>query len=651
MDPQKQQALERLQTATNILVTVSRDPSVDQLSAAIGITLLLNKLGKHATAVYSGKTPSTIEFLQPEKTIEKNTDSLRDFIIALDKSKADKLRYKVEDQMVKIFITPYRTSISDKDLEYSQGDFNVEVVLALGVARQQDLDQAITAHGRILHDATVIGVATQAGEDALGGINWVDNKASSLSEMMAYLALELDSTILDSQAATALLTGIVAETERFSNQKTSSETMQASAKLMEAGANQQLVATELSTPAILGTKLSDDNQTDVDGSEEPEDAQVTADGSLIIEHQPGEEPVEQPVEPSPIDSIELPEPEEEPQLGQINIDYDGQIKTADKTTEDAPVDSTSLLGSPHLVLQPPTLGGQLTANSEPEGLDPAVDPLSQSAPTPLLHRDSAPVQNASDQAESPVNGQTETPVMPPVTPPEPTEPTPELPQAPEPPKPPVDEQPETAPEEPQHDTLSDLEKFVSSPHLSKTDQTDQQASPSTEQAPQPPETQTMPDSTEAPLPPPENGPSTDVNSARDAVDQAMNSATPASFAPVQSLNAVPVDLDLGDIPAVNTSPASAFADPGPTVPSQAPQTEDEATPPPISAHDMHVSSDPGLPAGLITNEPVDTTAAPNADATSSPLLPSSQGPAPEVPPPMMPPNFAPATDQNNQPSA
>ena len=41
-----------------------------------------------------------------EKTIEKNTDSLRDFIIALDKSKADKLRYKVEDKFVKIFITP-----------------------------------------------------------------------------------------------------------------------------------------------------------------------------------------------------------------------------------------------------------------------------------------------------------------------------------------------------------------------------------------------------------------------------------------------------------------------------------------------------------------------------------------------------------------
>src|SRR5689334_22674592 len=107
----KEQMAQRVKEANNVLVTVSNNPSVDQLASAIGLTLLLNKLGKHATAVFSGQVPSTIEFLEPEKTLEKNTDSLRDFIIALDKSKADKLRYKVEDKLVKIFITPYRTSI------------------------------------------------------------------------------------------------------------------------------------------------------------------------------------------------------------------------------------------------------------------------------------------------------------------------------------------------------------------------------------------------------------------------------------------------------------------------------------------------------------------------------------------------------------
>ena len=117
MDDAKSQLVEKLKSANNVLVTVSRNPSVDQLSALLGLTLLLNKQGKHTAAVFSGEVPSTIEFLQPEDTIEKNTDSLRDFIIALDKSKADKLRYKVEDNVVRIFITPYKTSISQDDLD------------------------------------------------------------------------------------------------------------------------------------------------------------------------------------------------------------------------------------------------------------------------------------------------------------------------------------------------------------------------------------------------------------------------------------------------------------------------------------------------------------------------------------------------------
>jgi nanoRNase/pAp phosphatase (c-di-AMP/oligoRNAs hydrolase) len=240
----RQQALQRITGATNVLVTVSRNPSVDQLAAAIGFTLLLNKMGKHGTAVFSGEVPSTIEFLKPSETIEKNTDSLRDFIIALDKSKADKLRYKVEDTYVKIFITPYKTTLGADDLEFSQGDFNVDVVVAIGVRSREELDDAITAHGRILHDAAVIAVNNKE-QGNLGAINWNDPDSSSLCEMLVGLSDALSPNTIDAQMATSFLTGIVAETGRFSNQRTTAKTMTISAELIAAGANQQLVASKL----------------------------------------------------------------------------------------------------------------------------------------------------------------------------------------------------------------------------------------------------------------------------------------------------------------------------------------------------------------------------------------------------------------------
>ncbi len=248
MNEQKQQLITRLKEATNVLVTVSNNPSVDQLSGAIGLTLVLNKLNKHATAVFSGQTPPIISFLQPEKTLEKNTDSLRDFIISLDRSKADKLRYKVEDTQVKIFISPYRTSIHESDLNFSQGDFNVDLVIALGVHEQTDIDKAISSHGRILHDATVATINMNQNGSA-GSINWLDEQASSLCEMLGHLVDEVGENLLDGQTATAFLTGLVAETDRFSNEKTNPASMTLGSRLLKAGADQQLVAEKLQPPA------------------------------------------------------------------------------------------------------------------------------------------------------------------------------------------------------------------------------------------------------------------------------------------------------------------------------------------------------------------------------------------------------------------
>ena len=294
----KQQVVEKIKEASKILVTVSNSPSVDALSAALGLTLLFDKQEKYATAIFSGEVPPAIAFLEPEKTFDETTDSLRDFIIALNKEKADHLRYKVEGDSVKIFITPYKTTISKDDLEFSQGDYNVELVIALGVDSQDHLDQALENHGQILHDATVITISAGDQTSDLGGIDWHDANASSLSEMIAGLAEALKEDkkkpLIDATIATALLTGIVAETERFSNQHTTSKVMTVAAQLMTAGADQQLIATELQASAPIKEAPED--------AEEPETIEdtnnVAEDGSsgsitikkneLIIEHDEAE---------------------------------------------------------------------------------------------------------------------------------------------------------------------------------------------------------------------------------------------------------------------------------------------------------------------------------------------------------------------------
>lgn len=588
MDTPKSQIADRLKQANNVLVTVSNNPSVDQLSAAIGLTLLLNKLGKHAVAVFSGNVPPTLQFLQPEKTFEKTTDSLRDFIIALDKAKADKLRYKVEDQMVKIFITPYRTSLSDKDLEFSQGDFNVEVVMALGVNEQQDLDKAITAHGRILHDATVISI-NREGNSTLGSVNWLDAEASSLSEMLVSLATELSAEALDSQMATAFLTGIVAETDRFSNDKTSSATMQISSQLMTAGANQQLVATQLEKPTI--TAPTPDSQ------QETGEANVSSDGELEISHNLAESDEELP-EPE-LDQIEINEDGEIGQLNDIPTEIPQEDEQADKSAP-SPTDSILSGASRGLALDPPALGGRLTANSEPESLDPGLDTLAaQVNAGPLLSHDNSTSSKPPDTIITPE----EPPVLPSldIAMPPPVAPTPEQNDAPMPspesvskPLEPVDS-PSPLDLTPMPNTLSDLEKSVQSAHVDAAPVAD-------ELVPLQPEADTAP------------APEVGVDAARDAVSQAMQD-TPPALEPVQALNAQPVDL-------------SQLTDPSDPIPTDNVPSETPLSPMPQPLPDLNatlnskVMSDPGLPPGLVPmTPPVDNTASQVTDPTAPPPVP------------------------------
>ena len=282
---QKQQIIQSIKDVTNILVTVSVNPSVDELSAALGLTIFLNKLGKHATAVFSGKIPPAISFLEPDETFEATADSLRDFIIALDKEKADHLRYKVVDDAVKIFITPYRATITEADLEFSQGDYNIELVLALNVESQDHLDKALTAHGKILHDAVVSTVTAGMVRSNLGTVDWHDDRASGVSEMLVDLIDELRTpkVTMDEQIATALLTGVVAATERFSNNLTSSRVMTLAAELMAVGANQQLIATKLAEGQAIKaeehSKSEQSQQATDDAADDKTDDDDGGDGS------------------------------------------------------------------------------------------------------------------------------------------------------------------------------------------------------------------------------------------------------------------------------------------------------------------------------------------------------------------------------------
>ncbi|MGI9028204.1 MAG: hypothetical protein ACR2FM_05205 [Candidatus Saccharimonadales bacterium] len=518
---QLSQIVESLDKANNVLVTVSNSPSVDQLAACIGLTLALSKQGKHATAVFSGKIPSTLGFLQPENTIEKNTNSLRDFIISLDKSKADKLRYKVEDDFVKIFITPYRVSIDEKDLAFSEGDFNIDLIITLGVHERGHLDDAIIAHGRILHDATVVSLNTDSASD-IGSISWVNTGASSLCEMTSDLVIKLDKELLDEQIATALLTGMVSETNRFGNEKAHPNTMAVSGILMAAGASPQLISGELhvddpdNEPAQEIPEVVEEEE-----PAEPEPPRAD-DGMISIDHNPDDSKVEED-QPTPTPN---PNPEPEPEPVEEPSEEPFEKPSEEPSEESSPFPESPepskvqreasrpyLSEGSKIMTEPPKNDAPFSAGGIPgQGEEPAnYDPMMQApSPTPLLER----TQQSSQAAPADV------------TPPQAD---------------PSSEQ-----------TLADLEYAVGSLHVSHSDEPNKQ-SPAVE------------------TPPPML-----LDDARSAVEHVVDSTDSYRPDPINALNAATLDLELGhdpvptDSPAPTDTPPSSGTTPPPVPPPMIP---------------------------------------------------------------------------------
>ena len=433
------QVAERVRASDNVLVALSKDPSVDELSAALGLTFILDKMGKHATAIFSGAVPNAIEFLEPEKTFETNTNSLQDFIIALDKEKADHLRYKIDGDYVKVFITPYKTTIDEGDMEFSHGDYNVDLVIALNVASSDDLDSALTEYGRIMHDASSINISASV-PGKFGDLEWGDPAASSVSEMVFDLAQaikEKGKENVDKPTATALLAGIVAATNRFSNERTTPETMAVASKLMACGADQQLISSSIPVD-ILTSDVVDATE---DAKEEPADDLSDVIAGDTVEPEPEPEP-EKPVDPTNLaishadeeakeeekkeessepEPTPAPEPEPTPEPApapEPEPTPSGEVPATEEPKEVATKEEPTPEPEPEPESEEPQLSGAVDMSALMQKKAPASTPEPAPAPKPEPEPEPAPEPTPAPAEEAPVE--------PPVAPIAPAEPEPQI---------------------------------------------------------------------------------------------------------------------------------------------------------------------------------------------------------------------------------
>lgn len=284
-----------------IVIAVGKKPSIDQMVAAIGLASLINKQStpveppapaknekgiqaktkieildtkpdsratRNAVVAFAGQVHPKLGFLNTEKIITKTIDNYRELVIAIDKGKADKLRYSLDKKMARVHISPFLSNmegLSAKDLEIGPGDYNIDVLVTIGVNEASELEPMIGDNIEMLKNRqTITMVADQPRPSQIFGpeavdqkdkqppskskkikyqpINWCSPESCCLSEMVYELAKEMRFEV-DETVATIILTGFLSATERVKSRNADAEQIEMISRLVKIAGidNKQMV--------------------------------------------------------------------------------------------------------------------------------------------------------------------------------------------------------------------------------------------------------------------------------------------------------------------------------------------------------------------------------------------------------------------------
>lgn len=239
----KQQVVEALRNNNKILLFTHKSPDGDALGSILAMQMALTKLDKEVYAVCNDVTPTVFGFLPEIKKINQDYGGRRDFVLSVDTSKIkpEKIMYKTSNGKLDIIITPKKGKFDKKMVSFSDGGFNSDLVVVLDMPDIERIGPAFDQNSELFYELPVVNIDHHAGNSHFGKINLVDLTATSTSEILVgvFEALAQDAKFIDENIATALLCGIITDTNSFQNANTTPKSLTVAAQLVASGGHQQ----------------------------------------------------------------------------------------------------------------------------------------------------------------------------------------------------------------------------------------------------------------------------------------------------------------------------------------------------------------------------------------------------------------------------
>lgn len=251
-----QQAIDRITKATTILVTGKRTYSGDSLGSAVALAHALRAAGKTVTLALDGFTPSrTYEYL-PLETIVPALTAKRRFIISLQAPAAQvaEAGYETHGDHLDFFVVPQgEAQFSAEQVRTQMQAASFDLIIVTGTSRLESLGALYENNTELFFKTPTINIDHRPHNEEFGQINCVVITALATSEIVFEILQAIDPALIDETVATALLTGLIAQSNSFKVGSLTPNSLRIASLLVEHGGARETIVRHLYQNRKLNT--------------------------------------------------------------------------------------------------------------------------------------------------------------------------------------------------------------------------------------------------------------------------------------------------------------------------------------------------------------------------------------------------------------
>lgn len=248
-----------LENSKSVLILFAVKNSEDCTTGAIALKKYIKKMGKFAEIVATDfQAPKQLNFLEGIEKIKPAITNLQKMILKVDisRTKLETISYDVKDNTLSIFLTPKEGFITKNDLRTAQSTYKYDLIMTVGVSDLESLGVTFFNNTDLFYRTPIVNFDNHAGNENFGQINFTEITATSNCEVIFNTLSKLNEALIDKDIATALLTGMIAQTKSFKTQNVTPYTLNLASKLMNLGADRELIVQNLyRTRSISALKL------------------------------------------------------------------------------------------------------------------------------------------------------------------------------------------------------------------------------------------------------------------------------------------------------------------------------------------------------------------------------------------------------------